>query len=639
MRRLDLRRNSVLGLLAWAMACKAETNDPAPVQGATESDTSPITGGTGGSTGTGAGTGADTTAADTTAGANANCGDVVCSGHGSCEIGENDQPYCACDAGYKPDESGEECIVDESCVQLRILEDHCRQAEIDGPPAVSLFFAVDFCAGTAVLPDKFQDLGLQFQVLENGVDIQENVESYSTVIPKPVESYVDLVIDVSDSITSSEDLPALITELRTLVASLEPGVGAPDVYVAIHAFARQSVEYVPFTRDLAAVDAALAAIVEDPAAVVQLAGNGMGTDLYNAIELGIHRTQRIRDLREAVTWGGVLSTGTVVVVTDGKDTSGGMLESSLVSDTTNNIISIGISADIDDETLREFGRDGSFLAPAPSDWPGAFAEIAQRVKEYPDRSYFLAYCSSATEGSPTVEISIAGAGITVEKTTGCTFEADLFSVDPLDVCNGAYFADECDTQACGGLTACGACSDGECCNGSACQGPAAATPFVLNDCAEQNDVCAPDGLVCSPDGVCAPPELPGTGTCGDGCAPGVTRCVEEQCVPVLETGDECEVATDCPELNCRSANPDNPLVAPTCQPTGALLYDDCGSDAAVCEDGGYCSSVCLPRKREAESCGGSRECRSADCVMTEGAGSRCGSPGFCFWSWDEKVPT
>lgn len=625
----------MLGLLACAVACNSGgRNDPAPVQGATESATvtdGPSTGATEASAGTAA------TGADTTMGGNANCGDVVCSGHGSCEIGENEEPYCACDPGYKPDESGTECIVDESCVQLRILEDHCRQI-YNGPPAVSLFFAVDFCAGTAVRPEKFEQLGLQFQVLENGVDIQENVESFSTVIPKPVESYVDLVIDVSDSITMSQDLPALITELRSLVASLQPEVGDPDVYVAIHVFARQSVEYLGFTRDLAAVDAALAAIVENPAAVVELAGNGMGTDLYDAVELGIHRTQRIRDLREAVTWGGVLSTGTVVVVTDGKDTSGGMLDSTLVLTSTNNIISIGISSEIDDDTLRKFGRDGSFLAPSPSDWPAAFAEITQRVQEYPQRSYLLAYCSSATEGTPQVEISIAGEGVTVEATTACQFDADLFSVDAADVCNAELFATECESQGCGGLTACGACADAECCDGFQCMTPEAATPETLADCDGQNDVCAPAGLICSEDGFCVPPEPNGTESCGAGCAPGISQCVDDVCVPVLPTGAPCEDPESCPDLNCQSENPDNPLLPTVCQPSGPLLYDGCGSDDAVCEEGGFCSGTCAPRRRNAESCADGGECRSGLCVMLDGAGSRCSPTSFCFWSWDEKVP-
>lgn len=645
MRRFDLRLTPVCGLLACSMACNGEPNaSPAPID-MTATDANPTTAGTEAGTGTSGGSGdsgsssgaASSSSADSTTGGPTNCADVVCTGHGSCEVGAMGQPFCACDPGYLLDDSGDSCIVDESCVQLRFLEDRCRQT-FNGPPAVSLFFSVDFCAGTAVLPEKLEELGLTFQVLENGTDIQENVESYSTVIPKPVESYVDLVIDVSDSITASRGLPALIEELRTLVSSLAPGADEPAVYVAVHVFGRDAAEYVPFTRDLAAVDAALAAISADPTEVVLLAGNGNGTDLYDAVALGINRTQRIRDLRNAVSWGGVLTTGTVVVVTDGNDTSNGKLDTGLILGTTNSVISIGISPDVVNDSLQEIGRDGSFLAPTQEDWPAAFAEITQRVDQYPLRSYLLAYCSSTTEGSPNVEISMAGDVVVVASTAVCEFDADVFSTDPADVCEAALFATECGTQNCGGLTACGACADDECCDGTGCQAPQTASAEGILDCSGQNDLCAPADEICTVAGSCAPPEAINTGSCGVGCEPGVGRCAGGECVPVLAMGDACGSPLDCPELNCQRENLDNPFQDETCRPA-ALLYDECGNDDAICEAGGYCQTVCLPRNLEAESCGGPEQCRTASCVNFEGAGNLCSGFPVCFWSWDEKAPT
>lgn len=629
MRRQDRRWTWVCGLLAATAGCNGSNNADAPPIDMTATDANPTsspdptTSSTTGDPATSSG------AADTTTGGVANCDDVACVGHGSCEIGEDGMPYCACDPGYVLDESGDACIVDESCVQLRFLEDNCRQLA-NAQPAVSLFFAVDFCAGTAVLPEKIEELGLTFQVLENGSDIQDNVESFATVIPKPVESYVDLVIDVSESITASEDLPQLVTELRALVSSLVPGADEPDVYVSVHVFARGSAEYVPFTRDLAAVDAALAAIADDPTAVVALADGGDGTDLYDAVELGIHRTQRIRDLRAAVTWDGVLTTGTVVVVTDGNDTSNGDLDRSLIQETTNNVISIGISADVQNGPLQTIGRDGSFLAPAPSDWPAAFAEITQRVDEYPLRSYLLAYCSSTTEGEPNVEISLAG-DVNVASTAVCQFDADIFGVGPELTCDAAFFDAECSVYECGGLTACGGCADDACCDSHFCVAP----QVTVDDCEGDHEVCAAADLACLDDGTCGTPPALGQ-ACTDTCDPGVSRCVDDVCVPVLGAGAVCEDALDCPELNCQQANPDNPLQMTTCLP-GALLYDRCGGDDAVCEKGGYCQGDCLPRKGFAETCGGSDECRNASCADL-GGGNVCSAANACFWSWDEKVP-
>ncbi len=643
MSRTDWRRISACGLLACSWACGDGRNPPAPIGGLGDTD-SPTMTATGTATGTAtddSATGATMTAGVDTSGGPGplNCGDVVCTGFGHCEIGEDGLPYCACDPGYVVDESGEVCIVDESCVQLRFLEDRCRQV-VNGAPAVSLFFAVDFCAGTAVLPAKIDELGLTFTVLENGNDVEDNVESFATVIPKPVESYVDLVIDVSESITGSQDLAALVEQLRALVTSLAPEPGASDVYVSIHVFGRESAEYVPFTRDLGAVDAALAAIVADPAAVVLQAGGGDGTDLFDGLELGINRTQRIRDLRDGVTWGGVLSTGTVVVVTDGNDSSGGTLDQGLVDRTTNNVISIGISADVDDQVLQAIGRDGSFLAPSPEDWPAAFAEITRRVQEYPQRSYLLAYCSSTTEGSPNVEISIDGA-TEVAKTAVCQFDADVFGSGSVFTCDASYFAGECGPDTCGGLTACGACDDDECCDGFGCRAPQIAGGSPGLECDGQNDLCAQEGLICYESGTCGP-ATPLEADCGEGCEPGASYCRDEMdepevCIPALAMGQACETPEQCPELNCQRQNPDNAFQVPTCRPE-ALLHDPCGSDDAVCEAGGYCQSTCLPRKRSFESCGGAKECRTAQCNNYEGAGNLCDGLGACFWSWDEKVP-
>ncbi len=343
------RRSSLwlsLSLLA-PLSCQEPTVDPAPV-GGTSSPTGPslptADGGSSGSSGGSGSTEASTSGVDTGTstgeGPPTSCEDVICEGNGTCLI-QNGIAGCYCDEGYVLDDSLTNCVVDVNCIQLRFLEDRCRLI-VNGPPAVTLFFAVDYCAGTAVLPEDLDAQDLAFQVLENGVDIANNVESYATVIPKEVESYVTLVLDVSDSVTGTEarpnpELPQLVGELRDFVQELAPAPGEPDVYVSMYVFGRFVREYVPFTRDYAAMDAAIEAIELDPLAINTLV-NGDGTRLYDAVEIGINRTQRIRDLRDAVTKGGVLSTGTVVVITDGLESTNGTLNTGLIDDTLNWLI-------------------------------------------------------------------------------------------------------------------------------------------------------------------------------------------------------------------------------------------------------------------------------------------------------------
>ncbi len=633
-----------LGILGGT-ACTGDDGgsaQPVPMGDDTGMLPPPMTGSTGGS-GTADSTGGTFTADSTTGEPLLNCDQIECIGNGSCQIGEGGA-YCQCDFGYAIDDDGDECLIDRSCMQVRVLEDRCRQI-FNGPPAVSMFFGLDFCAGTAVTPEWVEQLGVEFVVLENGVDISKNVESEAAVIDKDVESFVTLVLDMSDSVAESQDLPELVSALRNMVSSLEPAGGEPPVAVSVYVFGRFVEELQPFTRDFAAVDATLAGIEADPEAITALV-NGNGTSLYEAVRVGINRTQRIRDLRAAVTWDGVLSTGSVVVVTDGNDTSNGDLETALINNTLNQVISIGISDSVDDEDLTAIGRDGSFLAPSPDNWVDAFNDIASRVDEYPDRAYLLAYCSSATEGNAEVTVTVDGPGIQVAQDTTCNFIPDAFGTDAGDVCTGATFTDECRGRECGGLTACGACADDECCDGASCTAPSV-IEVGGHSCAGADQFCAAAGEICVPGGggspdTCEPPDVIG-GNCDPGCESGAAWCLEgempedDTCQPAFGLDIACDSAAECQSQNCQPANPDNPFELPTCQPE-ALLFDRCDNTDTVCEAGGYCQgSECLPQRFNPQSCSGSVQCRSGLCTQPV-ATNICVPTGLCYWPWSDKLP-
>lgn len=620
-----------------------------PIGGATESAT--LThGSTLSASGDPTGTGTDTetgtaTEGSSTGGGPTNCAELQCSGPGSCETAPDGEVYCACDEGYRLDAAGTTCVVDESCIKVRYLEDRCRQYYA-GPPAVSLFFGLDFCAGTAVTPDKLAELGISFLVLENDVDVAKNVESSVQLVPIEVESYVNLVIDVSDSLTQNEEfLPGLVEALHGLVDALEPQAGEPDVHMAVYVFARGVAEYVPFTRNLGTIRSALDVLRDDPGSVVDLAGGGMGTDLFEATKEGIENTQRIRLLRDAVTWGGVLSTGTVVIITDGKDASNGMLDQGLVDNTVNQVISVGLGVDIDDEQLRRIGRDGNFLAPTGADLATAFAEITTRVEQYPLRSYMLAYCSSTSEGTPTVEVSLEGGALSHVTSAACRFDAELFSNQAFE-CNADLFANECNAAECGGLTACGACPDDQCCDGTSCQAPSTADVEGIS-CSGQPHLCG-EGRICV-GSDCVDAAEPGFDhgelSCPPGCPNGYT-CedqgddeVHNACVPAAPVGSPCQTPSQCESLNCWYVDEDNPFEGRRCLPE-ARIFDHCGSADAICEVGSSCEgSTCEALLLDAESCSQDKQCRHGVCADVE-VGSYCaGTPRACYWSWDQKVPS
>jgi len=654
------RRALVLSSLLTLAGCPGDSTGDGNAPPATSSDGTPTASATFSGTGTGTGTDTDASSSgssstgpaesSTTGPTTTNCGDLQCSDNGSCEIDAMGNAFCFCDAGYVFNEAVQTCVVDESCIQVSFLEDGCRQ-KVSAEPAVALFFALDFCAGTAVTPEKAQELGLSFVVRENDIDIADNVESDATIVDKPVESYVTLMVDVSNSVTESEDLPALVTELRSLVSDLEAEPGEPDVYVGVYVFGYGVAEYVPFTPNLDAVDTALADFAADPAPAVELASGGQSTALFNATAEGILETTRIRELRDAVTWGGVLTTGTVVVVTDGIDTSNGDLDSALIEETTNQVISIGISNDIDDKQLRAIGRDGSFLAPTPTQWTTAFDAIAERVDQYPDRSYLLGYCSSASEGSPNVEVSVTGPGLTNVSAAECSFNAELFSSQGF-TCNAAFFDTECNALSCGGLTGCGACADSQCCDGSACVGPTAAE--VPLSCVGQVHTCEAQNLACDQvTGLCVPPAGDGGDCTVTPCEVGTDVCVfnpaydpddpestepEFHCQDTLTVGSPCDRPEECETLNCYYPNPENPFEGRRCLPE-ARIGDHCGAEDAVCESGAHCQgSTCEPKRLELESCNSGSQCRQGVCVNFDVGGSFCVGPEACYWSWDEKVP-
>jgi hypothetical protein len=581
-------------------------------------------------------------------------------------VGRGDTASCSCNTGYVrllPDggtaadsQQGVACVVDKTCVNLRFLEPNSCRIETLGAPAVGLFFAVDYCAGPAVLPDALGDLTKAFKITEDGGDVALNVESYASVVKRDVESYVTFAIDVSDSVTQNADLVSrLVSSLGSVITSLQRPPGEPPVAISILAIGRFVQEYLPFTSNLGTVQSALDAIAADPAKVAAFV-NGGGTSLHQAVTVGIHHTERMQALRNDVTAGGVLTTGTLVVVTDGQDTSGLARNDDLIKNTLVNVISVGISSEIDSADLTRIGRDGSFLAPTPEDFVGVFQEIATRVQEYPKRSYLLGYCSPATTGKHVVKVSLAG-NFKVSAPAGCGFDAAVFGSNPNDVCNAKFFADSCAARkdACGGF-ACGACPDGQCCSGGTCRAPSA----TAGDCRNQDELCRPkQSGVSEPSKVCvaapagsplkflcaAPSPVAAKCDAASRCDPGVSYCEkpasggDSLCVPLKKTtgvsdcGDKASHdAYQCPELNCAQRKADSPGEPYLCLPEGRV-FDRCSGDTAnaVCENGAACQNgICTAR--HTIGCTTDLDCFSGVCV----AGT-CRSSDACYFSWDTKI--
>ncbi len=375
--------------------------------------------------------------------AGSNCGDVLCRGAGKCEVRAG-RALCVCDSGYVLVNG--ECVVDETCIQLRNLEQGCRQLT-DREPALGIFFGLETCAGTTVRPDVLGDPNRAFKVLEDDNALGD--ESYVALFRRDVESYVSIALDLSGSLQQDRDtLVALIARLKQMVQSLQPAAGAPPVSVQLIVFGRSVDIARDFTSDFSAIAATLDAIQADPAGAIREPG---GTNLFGAIQLGMSQLNLAQQSRRAATRGSVVTVGTLVTVTDGRDTSGGALPA---LDKLMNFISIGISNNIDDTDLGRVGPQGSFLAPTQADWGAAFDRVIARVLEYPQRSYLLAYCSPAVVGTHTVSVTLANR--TTQANATCKASAAEFGVG-VGNCNEAFISNYCASRSCASFLACGGC--------------------------------------------------------------------------------------------------------------------------------------------------------------------------------------
>jgi hypothetical protein len=647
-------------LIAATFAGCGGDDRPPPASG----DRAGVTGGRGGTAGTAGGGGT----AGTGGAGEANCGDVVCKGEGT-QCVDN---VCSCKEGYLETLAGEEveCEVDKNCIKMRSLEGFCRVERL-GAHAVGAFFAVDYCAGTAVLPQDLGDLNAAFQVLEDDAPLQS--ESAIRFIPRDVESFVMIALDVSSSllIDNPETLRQVTGELESFVDTLGSD---PGITVGLLGFAVSTRLIVPFTRDLSKVTTALQAIADDAASYLtpifqepdQPPGevNFDGTVLVEGTERGVFELERMRGFRRVVTHDGVLTSGTLVVVTDGIDSNSADVPNSVKS-TLVNVITVGIGNGIDGNKLAELGRDGVFLAPTSESMGEAFDAVAKRVSEHPDRSYLLGYCSAATTGKHEVTIVAADTEKRTTTTAGCEFNADVFGNAP---CNPDTFVSYCETsnaQCGGGIYACGACRDDQCCvpGADVCAGPA-----PTEECNNQDELCQPGEEFCkkventSPAEYTCEPFVPRDGACisDHECEPGVAYCYTD---PVNSSVKTCKAVNDsdpspaglpagadcldygastppprgalCASRNCARPNTSQRF---TCQQEGARMFEPCTGSLgnATCEVGTYCDTTCKLRGPSGLfECSKHEACASGNCDTQ--FSKLCYGSDQCHYAWTDKL--
>lgn len=601
-----------------------------------------------------------------------NCGGVTCSGTKKC-VQDSKGAYCDCDTGFVKllkEDSSWDCILDEACVYVRGLMHGCRH-NLGPDPVVATTFTVEYCGGVPVPPEVVGDLSSAFVLEEDNAPIDLN-ESAATAVPATAELLVTLALDVSGSVLANEQvLSPLIAQLRRFVGQLARPVGEPPVTVTVFVFGRSVEMYVAPTANLQDVDAALAAIETDQSRVTDIVQTN-GTALYSAVDRGLSQTERLIRLRNGNSQGGVLSSGTLVVVTDGNNESGATtLDTGMIAESPVHVVSVGINADIDDRQLSAIGRDGSFLAPDQEDWQDIFDEIASRIVGRLQSIYRVAYCSPSTQADH--KLTIALAKVPDSEGLSCGFDASNFTEQPpplpdsgapppnifascqqfiTNTCNVIDPNDgvrRCDTSA----MACGSeCLPGECCNSwGECVSPSSMPEG--GGCNEQDELCRPGTMRCSetePDSWSCQPPSPVGGHCEIvGCKEGEGQCIEvrndagdpiDHCEAVtLGLGDACNPDADdaehqCSTLSCAKDPSQNSDIY-YCRPP-AEVGDLCGgaNAAAVCETGSQCKgNSCVARVVDGP-CSKGADCVSGYCNKDT---KSCIGSSLCHFSWADKV--
>lgn len=257
------------------------------------------------------------------------------------------------------------------------------------PSNVAVYFAVDDDDGEPVA----DLLASDFNIYEDDKVVSRD-ESRQTIVNPEVAAvhYTLLLVDMSASVTESDQVDKIVQASNEFVARVEP-----YQKVAVYAFdgASELYEITPFTESEQRASKGLTKLstftTRDPS-----------TNLHGAVVLALDK------LKQGVKQAKVpLRFGTLVVFTDGTDRAARVpLQKMLdtVDATDDSIFAIGVGNEIDDPTLSRIGKNGYIRVENTTALSDAFKQIGDRIVRYTRRYYLLSYCSPARAGKHNVSV-------------------------------------------------------------------------------------------------------------------------------------------------------------------------------------------------------------------------------------------
>jgi len=261
------------------------------------------------------------------------------------------------------------------------------------PSLITLHFSLQTEDGEPVPYLKAED----FVIKEDGKEVSV-FESKQTILPrnKQFELVTLLLLDMSGSIIESGSLTSLQEAMKVFIETV-----SESQIVSIYAFdgRKEIQQLLAFTSDKKRMLDAVGRLpnykAKDPS-----------TNLNGAVLSGLPIiSKRVAAAKKI----GKITTGTMILFTDGTDQAGRIADSvsrGRAMKSKSSIFAIGLGGEIDKDHLKSIGQSGFEFADDTDDIVEAFASIAEKIKRESNKYYAIAYCSPKRAGRHHLEISV-----------------------------------------------------------------------------------------------------------------------------------------------------------------------------------------------------------------------------------------